>query len=332
MKQFPGEIIILRPKSRISAKFPGIRFRKYVRYLELHIIFPFQLLNVRARFSINRIMIVDHSDAIHLYFFPPNKAITLVHDQFAYLAAKSLIPEIRIGVLGRMYQLAINRGLRRSGKLLAVSNFTRDLLIELQFTQEISILNLTWAPWPLTEPNSIEKIVTPRKYGVLVSPNSWRKDRPFAINVVNQLRMFPQLEDLELIVVGDDLVENELSRLHSNDVNFIKFVQHVSSANLKDLYKNALFCIATSNYEGYGLPILEANALGVMCLHNLLPSFMEISSDHNIVLKNSFQENDWSEIASRVVNFTSSKDLAVQTEEKFGLEIFASRLKTEFFC
>lgn len=331
MKQFPGEIIILKPKSRISAKFSGIRYRKYVRYLELYILFPFQLLNVRARYSINRIMIVDHSDAIHLYFFPPNKAISLVHDQFAYLAAKSLIPEIRIGVLGKIYQFLINRGLRRSAKLLAVSEFTRDKLLELKFTQQIGILNLTWDPWPLTKPNPIEKIVTPKKYGVLVSPNSWRKDRPFAINVVHQLRMFPQLEDLELIVVGEDLVENERSRLHSKDVDFIKFIQHVSSAHLKELYENAVFCIATSKYEGYGLPILEANALGIMCLHNLLPSFMEISCEHNIVLKNSFQENDWSEIALRIVNFTSSKDLAFQTEEKFGLEIFSSRLKTEFF-
>lgn len=332
MKQFPGEIIVLRPKSRISAKFSGVRVRKYVRYLELHILFPFKLLNVRARYRINRIMIVDHSDAIHLYFFPPDKAITLVHDQFAFLAAKSMIPGIRIGVLGRIYQLAINRGLKRSRKLLAVSSYTRDLLIDLKFTQQINILNLTWVPWPLTEPNSVETIATPRQYGVLVSPNSWRKDRPFAINVVNQLRKFPQLKDLELIIVGDELAENEKCRLHSIDVNFIKFVQHVSSSNLMDIYKNALFCIATSKYEGYGLPILEANALGVMCIHNSLPSFMEITSVHNIELHNSFQENNWSEIAAKIVNFTSSQDLASQTEEKFGLEIFASRLKIEFFC
>lgn len=328
---FPEAVICVRPPSYLSKKISSQKLRKYVRYVELYILFPFRLIVVRLKYSINRVMIVDHSDAIHLYYFPKNRAIALVHDQFAYLAAQSMIPGIKIKILGKIYQRVINKGLRRSRKLLAVSNYTRNQLINLGFPQKIDVLNLTWDPWPLDENQYDDAGLSSKKYGILVSPNTWRKNRPLAINTTLELRKVPLLKDLELIIVGEYLSQSEINQINSKNLEFISFFQNVSNVKLRELYTNAIFCIATSKYEGYGLPIIEANSLGVICLHNDLPSFMEISNSHNIVLDENCERNDWSEIATKIVEFDSKIDLAKETSKKFGFEIFLSSLKSTFY-
>lgn len=331
VNHFPGINLILRPTERVSKKMTNERLKKYTRYLELYLIFPFKLMSARIRFSIKRILIVDHSDAIHLFYFRRNSAVTIVHDQFAYLASKSMIPGIKIRIWGRIHQKIIHLGLKRSKKLLAVSEYTKLILLGLKISQQINILNLTWKPWPLTSETTVNKILIPKMYGVLVSAESWRKNRTYAINVINKLRDFSQLNELELIIIGDELSPNELSKLTSSNLDFVRFMKNVSDEDLKFLYENALFCIATSRYEGYGLPLLEANSLGIVCLHNQIPSFMEITNPYNILLTNNFDENNWAEIETKLMNSKMSTKLAGFTEQKFGLNTFSSNLRKEFF-
>jgi hypothetical protein len=331
INQFPGVNVVLRPTSKVSDRFTDDRTRKYLRYLELYLIFPLKLISTRVKFSINQILIVDHSDAIHLFYFPRHTAITIVHDQFAYLASQSLIPSVHIKFLGRSYQRLIHRGLKRSRKLLAVSNYTKEILTELNFSQPINILNLTWNPWLITNQTFVNTFTTHELYGILVSPKSWRKDRTYSINTLIALRQFTPFKDLELIIVGDELGADEVSNSSSADLDFISVVKDITEDQLKSLYENSLFCIATSKYEGYGLPILEANSLGIVCLHNQIPSFMEISNRYNILLKNNINDNNWFEVVEKLMDIGLSRKLASETHEKYGFEIFYSNLKMEFF-
>jgi hypothetical protein len=331
IEKFTGNNIFLIPYGTLSSKNFKNKYKKYLRYLELYIIFPFQIIHCRVLYSIERILIVDHSDAIHLFYFKKNKATTIVHDQFAYLAAQSKIPGVRVRISGRIYQALINKGLGRSRRLLSVSEYTRRNLIELKFTQEIHVLNLTWNPWLPVELNQELKRELPDNYAILVSPYSWRKNRPFAINCILELRKFSQLNSLQLIIVGDALSNLELSEINSTNLDFITFMAAISDQELKSLYEKSKFCIVASRYEGYGLPILEANSLGVPCLHNKLPSFMEITNDQNVILNEKLEYNDWCSIAIRVSNFVRSQQLAANTEHNFGFEIFKNRLNIEYF-
>jgi Glycosyl transferases group 1 len=331
INQFPGDNLVLRPTSKISQKFTNYRAKKYLRYVELLLIFPLKIMLTRVRFSINQLMIIDHSDAIHLFYFPRNTAITIVHDQFAYMASQELIPNVNIKLAGRIYQKIIHKGLRRSRKLLAVSNYTKEILIGLNLNQQIKILNLTWNPWPQTSEAFPESFEANKLYGILVSPRSWRKDRIYSIETLNALRQFTPFKELQLIIVGDDLGSDEIINASSTDLSFIRVVKNITEAQLKWLYENSLFCIATSKYEGYGLPIIEANSLGITCLHNQIPSFMEISNRHNVLLTNNVHDNNWFELVQKLLGMRASKKLALETNERFGLEIFSSNLKMEFF-
>jgi hypothetical protein len=326
-----GKNLFLTPNGRLSAKFSKSKHRKYLRYLELHIIFPIQLIYARVLYSIDRILIVDHSDAMHLFYFKKNVATILVHDQFAYLAAHSKIPDVRIRKSGRLYQALIHKGMKRSRKLLSVSEYTKKHLIELNFTQEINVLNLTWNPWILGESNKELTNSLLDEYAILVSPNSWRKNRPLAINCILELRKFADFRSLKLHIVGDVLSNLELSEINSTNLEFITITGGISDQELKSLYKKSKFCIVTSKYEGYGLPILEANSLGVPCLHNELPSFMEITNNQNVILKEPLEANNWPLMITQISNFAISKQLASDTEKIFGFQHFKNRLELHYF-
>jgi hypothetical protein len=331
IEEFRGNNKFLRPYGGLSHKFSNSKITKFIRYVELYIIFPFQIIFTRMLYSIDKVLLVDHSDAMHLYYFPDKVATTIVHDQFAFLAAKSMIPGTRIRFSGRVYQTLIHVGLKRSRRFLAVSDSTKKTLIELKFTQEIKTLNLTWNPWQPDKLIPESMINFPNDYAILVSPYSWRKNRPLAINSILELRKFPGLSSLHLLIVGDELSLDETSKVNSAELQFVSFVQGVSDKQLKKLYENSRFCIVTSKYEGYGLPILEANSLGIRCLHNELPSFMEITNSHNIVVKEPLENNDWPAIARLVQNFEKSSRLAEITNERFGYKIFKTNLNREYF-
>ncbi|MGA0082891.1 MAG: glycosyltransferase [Candidatus Nanopelagicales bacterium] len=326
-----GKNLFLTPNGRLSAKFSKSKHRKYLRYLELHIIFPIHLIYTRVIYSIERILIVDHSDAMHLFFFKKNVATVMVHDQFAYLAAHSKIPDVRIRKSGRLYQALIHKGMKRSRKLLAVSEYTKQYLIKLNFTQEIKVLNLTWNPWTSGESNKEMTNCPLDEYAILVSPNSWRKNRPLAINCILELRKFAEFRSLKLHIVGDVLSDLELSEINSENLEFITITGGISDQELKLLYQKSKFCILTSKYEGYGLPILEANSLGVPCLHNELPSFMEITNNQNVILKEPLEANTWPLLITQISNLTISQQLASDTEQRFGFQHFKNKLQLHYF-
>lgn len=330
-QEFSSKNIFLTPSNGLSTKFSKSKNRKYLRYLELHIIFPIQIIYTRFLYSIERILIVDHSDAMHLFYFKKNIATILVHDQFAYLAAHSKIPGVRVRKSGRLYQELIHKGMKRSRKLLSVSEYTKRILIELDFTQEINVLNLTWNPWTLGQADNELTTSLLDEYAILVSPNSWRKNRPLAINCILELRKSVEFRSLRLHIVGDKLSNSEISEINSKNLEFITITENISDQKLKLLYEKSKFCIVTSKYEGYGLPILEANSLGVPCIHNELPSFMEITSSQNVILKEPFETNDWPSIVAQVSNFRISQQLASNTEQNFGFDNFKRRLRHQYF-
>jgi len=268
---------------------------------------------------------------MHLFFFKKNVATVMVHDQFAYLAAHSKIPDVRIRKSGRLYQALIHKGMKRSRKLLAVSEYTKQYLIKLNFTQEIKVLNLTWNPWISGESNKEMTNSPLDEYAILVSPNSWRKNRPLAINCILELRKFAEFRSLKLHIVGDVLSDLELSEINSENLEFITITGGISDQELKLLYQKSKFCILTSKYEGYGLPILEANSLGVPCLHNELPSFMEITNNQNVILKEPLEANTWPLLITQISNLTISQQLASDTEQRFGFHQFKNRLQLHYF-
>lgn len=330
-QSFPINFKTIKPSDKLSAHLKKMSIKKFTRYIEIFIFFPFKIFQTKILYDVEDVFLVDHSDAFFLFLFKKNLATVLVHDQFAYLAASSKIPNVRIRFTGKCLQKIIHYGLKRSKEILAVSQATKKILKEIGFTQNITTIYLTWLPWDRED--NIQQLASDNvhNYALLVSPSSWRKNRVLAISCIIEFRKCKNFENLELIIIGNRLTENELNEINLKELDFIHTIESVSHQNLRKYYTNSLFCIATSNYEGLGLPILEANSFGKICVHNQLPSFMEITNDFNIVLKSPLENNDWESFASQIQNSNHSMDLARITEETYGFNVFRENLRNKLF-
>jgi hypothetical protein len=215
--------------------------------------------------------------------------------------------------------------------LLPVSEHTKKVLIDLGVKIPMQVLYLTWSPWPVELAGISKSSYFPKKYALLVSPSSWRKDRIKAFNIIIELRKSSCLADLELIVVGEPMTKFESVFFNKSEIGFILFKQNVSESDLKKIYQKALFCLVVSSYEGFGLPILEANSLGIRCLHNRLPSFVEITNSENIILDDQIDSTDWAALSIMVSKFLPSQRLSVETVNRFGYIEFSENLKNQFF-
>jgi glycosyltransferase involved in cell wall biosynthesis len=72
--------------------------------------------------------------------------------------------------------------------------------------------------------------------------------------------------DARLLVIGTTgwLVDELLERMNSTDS--IEYIGHVSDSELADLMRGAMALLYPSLYEGFGLPVIEAMALGIPVL------------------------------------------------------------------
>lgn len=106
-------------------------------------------------------------------------------------------------------------------------------------------------------------------------------------NLVNLLRAYALLPESvragwQLVIAGGQgwklgHLENIISEL--NMTQHVLLTGFVSDIELGALYANAKFLVMPSFYEGFGLPIIEANATGIPALTSCLSSMPEVGGD-----------------------------------------------------
>ena len=115
-------------------------------------------------------------------------------------------------------------------------------------------------------------------------------DRPFLLYVGNRtgyknfellargLKDHPNLQDLRVVAVGGepaDLHRPFLDRLGL--ASRFLFLGATEDRVLRELYMRAVALVSTSLYEGFGLPILEAQAHGCPVVASAIPAHIEVA-------------------------------------------------------
>jgi len=102
-------------------------------------------------------------------------------------------------------------------------------------------------------------------------------------NYQRLIRAFKKISEIHgnisLVIVGNDsgsLREIKLLLKKLNIEKKVFILQSISDNDLEILYRNALFFVFPSIYEGFGIPILEAKKYDVLCLLSDIKVFREI--------------------------------------------------------
>ncbi len=116
----------------------------------------------------------------------------------------------------------------------------------------------------------------PERYILFPTSDDIRKNNHAALQAFKQLRTLTG-KDYKLVVTSkfDEARKRALTALSKDAI----FTGNVSDAELAWLYKHAEVVLFTSEYEGLGLPVLEAVKMGKKVVCSNVPVFREISEE-----------------------------------------------------
>lgn len=115
-----------------------------------------------------------------------------------------------------------------------------------------------------------------------------------------------------LVVAGSDLFGILSALLDEIDVNLdIVLLEHISDEALAALYQSAICLIQASRYEGFGLPVVEAMAVGCPVIASDIAVLREVGGDGALY----FSENSAESLASALVRVMNDSRLREELVE-----------------
>jgi mannosyltransferase len=100
-----------------------------------------------------------------------------------------------------------------------------------------------------------------------------------------------RLKNLKITIVGPPLTVEEQVRLDANLNGRYTIRPNVNDSELVDLYRGAFALVYPSQYEGFGLPVLEAMACGCPAVALRASSIPEVAGDGAILLDDATPES-----------------------------------------
>jgi glycosyltransferase involved in cell wall biosynthesis len=180
-----------------------------------------------------------------------------------------------------VFRTMVPRSVRRAARVLAVSEWTKQDLVEQYGVPEEKVV---------VTPNGVDPIFSPRgaradgaPYALFVGTLQPRKD-PLA--AIEALALVPG--DLHLVLVGPDKGSGDAARRTASRLGLngrVEFAGHVEKGRLSELYRGATCLVFPSRYEGFGLPVVEAMASGTPVVAAAAGSVPEVAGDAAVLVE-----------------------------------------------
>ena len=171
-------------------------------------------------------------------------------------------------------------------KIITVSNTTKNDLLSYYKIDESKIEVIHPSIDCQNEPN-VEVIELPKKYIMYVGKRSGYKN---FLTVLELLKKSLKKYSITLLCVGgEDLTKEENYFLNENNLQELFLLRKLNNSELNYAYQNAIYFIYSSLYEGFGIPILEAQRNGCLVLCNNISAFNEVGKD-TVIYYNDFNE------------------------------------------
>lgn len=263
------EFIAPRPVLlRSGASMSGLA--KWIGYIDKFVIFPFSLARAARRFD--RTHVCDHSNGMFLFWLPRARSSITCHDVIAIQASRGLVEGWHTGFSGKVFQALNFHGMARARSIVCVSDLTRTNLLSLRedLAQRTSVvlnaLHSAFRPdpeWGAALSAQGDGALAERPYFLHVGSDHPRKNRVAVTRIFAHLQRMPRFADAQLVFVGPppDAAMREViatggfaSRVHA--------IEDASHALLVALYSGAQAMLFPSLNEGFGWPVIEAQACG----------------------------------------------------------------------
>lgn len=142
-------------------------------------------------------------------------------------------------------------------------------------------------------------------------------------------------QEIHLVCTGNKLSKKEISLLNKYGIYDRTHTMFVNDVAMASLYKYAKFFVFPSEYEGFGLPILESYKMGCIALLNDTEVFREVTDNTGTFFNLSENESNLSEVAEKIYTLTDDEKnsiLKAQNSilEKHSFDIYTKNFKNVF--
>jgi glycosyltransferase involved in cell wall biosynthesis len=286
------ELRVISPPKRVLPSDSSSRFWKWFGYVDKFILF-LPTLRRAARWA-DVVHIADHSNGMYVSSIRSRPNVITCHDVIAVQAAKGMVKGWDVSWTGRLFQRLIVKGLAQADLVACVSHLTKRELLSLGLASEprvTTVLNGLNDDFTPVAPDDVARLIAPfglapaDKYLIHVGWDLDRKNRRGVLQAFIELQERAAARGTtaavqRLVFVGPELVPEmaELAAKHGV-ADRIKTVQNVSHAELRALYAGATALLFPSLQEGFGWPIIEAQACGCPVFTSDLAPMNEIGGE-----------------------------------------------------
>ena len=278
------EVSVIRPEPVFGRLRPGARgLGKWLGYLDKFLVFPRvlrkKLSTLKSQGSADLIVhICDHSNAFYTRQLGDVPHLVTCHDMLAVRSALGEIPQNRTRWSGRILQRLVVRGLEGARAITCVSPATHGDLSRLVSgaarRSSVAKIGLNAPFHPRARAEARARVVSllgvqgralpaEGRYILHVGDDSWYKNRRAVVELFGELQRATDETYLWLVMVGKPLGP-ELRALIEEEgiadrVVELGVIQH---EDLCAIYSAAEMLFFPSLQEGFGWPIIEAQACG----------------------------------------------------------------------
>ena len=243
---------------------------RWLGYIDKFAAFP-GILRAAARWA-DVVHICDHSNSFYVRQIRKRPHVVTCHDMLGIRSAIDETPLLRTGWTGTQLQKLIFNGLTGSQHIACVSEATRKELLRLTQVPEQRVsriyngLNHPYAP--MAEHDAAPRLrvlgVDPeRPFLFHVGGNTWYKNRIGVLQIFAALRKRTGATGPTLVMAGKPWTPEMRSFVSEHDLSdAVKEIRGATEDDLQALYSMARVMLFPSLEEGFGWPILEAQACG----------------------------------------------------------------------
>ena len=327
------DVRILSPTvhlQRIGSPTTGVG--KWLGYADKYLLFPPEMR--RACRWADVVHVCDQGNAIYLGFLRDFPHLITCHDLLAVRAARGELPGWKTGRSGRIYQNLIVQGLKHAKYIVCDSEATyqdTQRIVGLASSQidmvYVSLLQ-PYKPMLVSESaRHLEELSLPSNpFFFHIGGNQHYKNRFMVIRIFQVFRSKAANTDYKLVLAGRRLTEEMTAYIKREGLaNHVLERTDVTEDQLRAMYSRAAGLIFPSLYEGFGLPIIEAQASGCPVFASNRAPLTEVGGEGAVYFDPTDPDGAAQVIAENIVNRESMIEAGFANIPRFAPDIMLAR-------
>lgn len=336
LRDIGWQVQLLKPTPVLGRIFSSAtRLGKWLGYVDRFLIF-LPLLKKASKWA-DVVHICDQANAVYAPLLKHKPHVVTCHDMLAIRSALGEIAEHQTGITGRIYQRWILSSLNKTMHVACVSEMTRKDLLRITklSSEKISVvpngINYPYQPMPAEAISQhLEQLglADCRPFLLHVGGDFWYKNKPGLLRIFARMVRLDVNKVRTLVLAGSGMTESLRNLTQQYGImNRVKEVENVTNEQLCALYSAAEGLIFPSLAEGFGWPIIEAQACGCPVFSSNKKPMTEVGGDGAVYFDPEDEDGAARVICDALRNKDSLTDLGFQNAMRFSTEAMISGYK-----